>query len=159
MTDALREASDILQANRFCVLATAGADGKPWATPLFYNHDESFVLYWESARDARHTQVIAENPNVAVVVSDMDGVHGVYFECVAGEVSPDDLERALQTFLYGPHQRDRAERTAADYAPGRPLGLYYARPVAAYLMTGAKNVDGYLLDERVPIELPRPETT
>ena len=49
---------------------------------------------------------------------------------------------------------DREERTPADYRPGSPLGLYYARPVAAYLMTDAKNVEGYLLDERVALELP-----
>jgi hypothetical protein len=154
MPNALDEASEILAKHRFCILATSGSDGRPWVTPLFYNHDAAFVFFWESARDARHTRVIAENPNVAIVVSDMAGVRGVYFESVAAEVPPALMDHALEVFLHGPHRRDRAGRTAADYAPGRPLGLYYARPVAAYLMTDAKDVDGYLLDERVPIPLP-----
>ena len=73
---------------------------------------------------------------------------------VAGEVPSEDLDHAVETFCHGEHARDREERTRVDYRPGSPLGLYYARPVAAYLMTDAKNVEGYLLDERVPIELP-----
>ena len=158
MTNTGSEADEILRKQRFCILATSSSDGRPWVTPLFYNHDNSYLLYWESARDARHTLLIAENPNVAIVVSDMAGVRGVYFEAVAGEVSPENLDHALETFLHGEHPRDREERTAADYAPGRPLGLYCARPVAAYLMTGATDVDGYLIDERVPFDLPpRPQ--
>ena len=112
------------------------------------------MLYWESARDTRHTRLIAENPNVAIAVSDMDGVRGVYFEAVAGEVLAGELDEALDRFLKGPHERDREQRTAADFAPHRPLGLFCARPVSAYLMTGARKVDGYLIDERVPIALP-----
>jgi hypothetical protein len=146
--------SEVLKANRFCILATSGRDGRPWATPLFYNYDASYVLYWESARDTRHTRLIEENPNVAIAIPDMDGVRGVYFEGIAGEVPPGELDQALDRFLNGPHERDRGERTAEDFGPDRPLGLYYARPVSAYLMTGARKVDGYLIDERVPIALP-----
>jgi len=159
MTSARSEADEILRRHRFCILATSTPDGRPWVTPLFYNHDSSYVVYWESARDARHTLLIAENANVAVVVSDMSGVRGVYFECVAAEVPPEDFDHALETFLHGPHKRDREERITGDYAAGSPLGLYCARPVAAYLMTDAKDVDGYQIDERVPLELPsRPDS-
>jgi hypothetical protein len=154
MESQLDVVNEILAANRFCILATSGSDGRPWATPLFYNYDASYVLYWESARDTRHTRLIAENPNVAIAVSDMDGVRGVYFEAIAGEVPADELDEALDCFLNGPHERDREQRTAADFAPDRPLGLFYARPVSAHLMAGTKRLDGYQIDERVPVALP-----
>ena len=154
MESQLDTVNEILAANRFCILATSGNDGRPWATPLFYNYDTSYVLYWESARDARHTRLIAENPNVAVAISDMDGVRGVYFEGIAGEVPASELDEALECFLNGPHERDREQRTAADFGPDRHLGLFCARPMSAYLMTGARRVDGYLIDERRPIGLP-----
>ena len=112
------------------------------------------MLYWESARDTRHTRLLSENPNVAIAISDMDGVRRVYFEAIAGEVLPGELDEALDRFLNGPHERDREQRTAADFAPDRPLRLFYARPVSAYLMTGAKRIDGYLIDERRPVDLP-----
>src|SRR5688500_86849 len=106
MEKALREAGEILRKNRFCILATCGDDGRPWVTPLFYNYDAAYVLYWASARNARHTMIIEANPNVAIVVSDMAGVRGVYFECVAGEVPATQAGTALEAFLHGPHKRD-----------------------------------------------------
>ena len=155
---ALSELEEIFAKNRFCTLACSSLDGQPWVAPLFFNYDSSFGIVWESSRHARHSRSIEQNPRVAIVVADFsaDGPsRGIYLECIAREVSEEDLEKALALFVGGPHKKN-LQRTKADYAGAKPLRLYEARPQIAYALTQVETADGYTLDERVEIQLDDP---
>ncbi|GAA0802770.1 pyridoxamine 5'-phosphate oxidase family protein [Spirilliplanes yamanashiensis] len=56
--------------NSYLTLATAGADGTPWATPVWYAARDLAEFVWASKPGARHSRNIAENPRVSLVVFD-----------------------------------------------------------------------------------------
>ena len=98
-TAAAATARSIIDANRYLTLATADADGRPWASPVWFAHAAHRELFWLSDPAARHSRNITARPEVAVVVFD-SGVpigtgRGVYLEGVAGQVEGADVERAL----------------------------------------------------------------
>ncbi len=59
-------------------------DGKPWVCEVHYVFDQDLNLYFRSKLSRRHSQEIAENPNVAgnIIKQHLVGekVRGVYFE-------------------------------------------------------------------------------
>jgi hypothetical protein len=60
----------ILDAGIYVVLATADADGVPWASPVWFAKEDYRERYWVSYPGARHSQNIAVRPEVALVVFD-----------------------------------------------------------------------------------------
>jgi nitroimidazol reductase NimA-like FMN-containing flavoprotein (pyridoxamine 5'-phosphate oxidase superfamily) len=59
-------------------------DNKPWVCEVHFAYDENLNLYFRSLASRRHSQEIAENPNVAGNIVKQhsldDTVVGVYFE-------------------------------------------------------------------------------
>lgn len=151
----LDDVLDVLEANFHCVIASSSPSGEPWVSPVFFNYTRELHIVFESARDSRHARLLAENPRVAIVVADLQhkgSPRGVYLECAAREVTPEELPRALDVFLHGPHEK-HIERTPEDYLGGKPIRLYEARPQRLFYLTQV-TTDGYELDERVELPLP-----
>ena len=63
-------AREILDAGIYVVLATANADGLPWASPVWFAKDDYRELYWVSYPGARHSQNIEGRPEIAMIVFD-----------------------------------------------------------------------------------------
>lgn len=67
-------------------LATT-SDKAPWVCEVHFAYDDNLNLYFRSLKSRRHSQEIANNPNVAGNIIDKyglgDPVVGVYFEGVA----------------------------------------------------------------------------
>jgi nitroimidazol reductase NimA-like FMN-containing flavoprotein (pyridoxamine 5'-phosphate oxidase superfamily) len=150
------EVEQILKDNYHCVIACASATGEPWVAPVFFNYDAALRIVWESARDSRHAELIAENPRVASVVADL-GHHGtprgVYIEGQAREVSHDRLPAALDLFLNGPHPK-HMQRDVTDYLGDKPFRLYELTPERLFHLTQVETPEGYVLDERRELPLP-----
>src|SRR5476649_580094 len=75
-------------------------DNKPWVSEVHFAYDEDLNLYYRSLPSRRHSQEIAENPNVAGNIvkqhSLEDGVLGVYFEGTAKQLKPgSELDKAF----------------------------------------------------------------
>mgnify|MGYP000944418009 CR=1 FL=1 len=67
-------------------LATIGSNA-PWVSEVHFANDDNLNVYFRSLKSRRHSQEIANNPNVAGNIIDKYGlgepVVGVYFEGVA----------------------------------------------------------------------------
>ena len=78
----------ILDGSSFMTMATADADGVPWATPVWFATEDYRSLYWVSAPDTRHSLNLAVRPDISVVVYDSTqrpgNVMGVYMTGTAG---------------------------------------------------------------------------
>jgi nitroimidazol reductase NimA-like FMN-containing flavoprotein (pyridoxamine 5'-phosphate oxidase superfamily) len=149
-------AARLLERCAYCVIGTASLDGVPWVSPVFFDYDSELHIYFESERGARHSQRIAANPRIAIVVTELGAspeIEGVYIEAEAQEVGADRLETALEVFQAGRHERTRAQRTAADYSLGKPLRLYEAIPRTVYALEHV-TADGYEVERRVALDLP-----
>jgi uncharacterized protein YhbP (UPF0306 family) len=118
----------LLGQHRYLVLGTADADGRPWATPVFYAADGEHRILWVSARGSRHSRNIAVRPEVAITVYDssapIGGAEALYLEATAGYVRDDGREAALTVLnarLPVSHQLG-----PDDLEPSGPLQVYQA---------------------------------
>jgi len=140
-----------------CVLATASPGGEPWPSPVFFNYDGSLRIVWESAREARHSQLIRSNPKAGIVIANTDPEatdDALYLECLAHEVDGEDVADALEVFLHGPHkQQGRIAHRLEDYFGDEPLRLYVAIPQRAYVPVVTKDEEGRRIDSRKEIEI------
>ena len=88
MTTGADIARAILDGSSFMTMATADADGVPWATPVWFATEDYRSLYWVSAPDTRHSQNLAVRPEISVVVYDSTqrpgNVMAVYMSGTAG---------------------------------------------------------------------------
>jgi hypothetical protein len=68
-------------------LATADADGVPWASPVWFASEDGETFFWVSDPNARHSRNIAARTEVAIVIFDSTVVPGdaraVYIEARA----------------------------------------------------------------------------
>jgi uncharacterized protein YhbP (UPF0306 family) len=125
---------EIVASNRYMTLATADADGLPWATPVWYAPDGEEALLWLSRPDTRHSRNVAERPQLAIAIFDSsahpDDAAAVYFEAVAsqapervGVYSARSVAQGLREFTHadvtGPFRLYRASITGAwELGPG-----------------------------------------
>jgi nitroimidazol reductase NimA-like FMN-containing flavoprotein (pyridoxamine 5'-phosphate oxidase superfamily) len=83
-------ATSIVGSNRFMTLATADADGRPWASPVWYAPSGDRELYWASSPEAQHSKNLRERPQLAIVIFDSHEVGGwnaVYLWATAEELT------------------------------------------------------------------------
>ena len=121
----------ILDAGRYVVLATADADGVPWASPVWFATEDYRELFWVSYPGARHSQNIAVRPQIAMVVFDSTvpsgSGQGVYMSATAEQVTePAAIEHGIGVFSRE-CLRQQTEGWAVDQVSGEArLRLYRA---------------------------------
>ena len=97
-----QQARQIVDANQYMVLGTADASGRPWASPVWFAHQDYREFVWVSSPEVRHSRNIAERPQVGIVIFDsrvpIGTGQGVYLSCQAAVASGADLERLLDVF-------------------------------------------------------------
>ena len=98
-TDAARR---IIDTNSYLTLATADADGRPWATPVWFAQDRYTDYIWVSRPGARHSANIAARAEASIVIFDSTAPVGdgraVYIEARAEQVPDACLKSALAVF-------------------------------------------------------------
>jgi hypothetical protein len=81
----------MIDGGRYMTLATAGADGVPWASPVWYAPRGYSELFWISDPAARHSRNLAARPQVSIVIFDSTVAPGhgqaVYMEAEAAQVT------------------------------------------------------------------------
>lgn len=94
-------AERVLAGTHYVVLATADADGSPWATPVWFAREER-DFYWVSRPGTQHSRNIAGRGDIALVVHDsqvpVGSASAFYARAVAGEVPADEVEAAMAVF-------------------------------------------------------------
>jgi uncharacterized protein YhbP (UPF0306 family) len=146
--DNAAKARRMIDENLYMTLGTADADGRPWATPVYFAHAEYREFLWISAPEARHSRNIAQRPQVGIVIFDsqvpINTGQAVYVEAQAHELAGDDLERAVATY---------SARTTEH--EGVPFSAAEARPPARHRMYRATALEHFVLsehDERIAVD-------
>lgn len=74
-------------------------DGQPWICTVYFVADDSFNLYWMSARERQHSVEITNDSRVAVtVVRDTERKQALQIIGNAYEVTNEELERAHKLY-------------------------------------------------------------
>ena len=136
---AMDEAAAIIASTDYMTLATADADGLPWATPVWFAPDEERALLWLSRAEARHSRNLRAQPRLSIVIFDSrvpsDQAAAVYFDAVAEQV--DD---GIETYNAYSLEHGRGEWTRADISAPSPLRLYRAEITERWLLSaGARD--------------------
>jgi len=153
-------ARGIVDANIYMTLATADADGQPWASPVFYAGDGAGSFYWMSSPEVVHSRNLAARPQVAIVIFDSRVEAGqgqaVYLSGTAAELSGDDVEPGLAVYP-GPPGRGWHPITLDRVSPPSPYRLYRAVTTEAFILcpreSGPCPEHGLAYDHRVGVEL------
>jgi nitroimidazol reductase NimA-like FMN-containing flavoprotein (pyridoxamine 5'-phosphate oxidase superfamily) len=146
MADHAPVARTVLDSNSFMTLATADADGVPWASPVWFAQENYRELYWVSAPDSRHSRNLAVRPELSIVVFDSTqtpgDVQAVYMSATARQ--PDDVETEI-----GVYSRVSARSGLPGWGVERVTGaarlrLYKATVTEHYIMNPDAPVDARL---------------
>jgi uncharacterized protein len=103
MSDALKsEISDFLSALGPMTVATANGD-TPWASSVFFAHDDDLNLYFLSSPETRHSTNIAGNIKVAASIvgdeKDWTKIRGAQVEGTAVQVPPSEITQAADVYF------------------------------------------------------------
>ena len=149
MPDSAAIARALIDSCQYLTLATADPDGRPWASPVWYAHEDHTRFVWVSKPEARHSRNLAARPETGIVIFDSTAPMGegqaVYVEATVEELASDDDERWIEVFSARSEALGGPAWTTADVRPPASLRLYVASASAHYVL-GAR-------DERVAVSL------
>jgi nitroimidazol reductase NimA-like FMN-containing flavoprotein (pyridoxamine 5'-phosphate oxidase superfamily) len=138
----------VFAGNRYMVLGTADADGRPWTSPVWYAREGYEELYWVSSPQARHSRNIAARPQISIVVFDsqvpVGSAAAVYMQATAQELTGAELDRGMAVFEREGAAQGLPPWTLADVTAPAKHRLYRAT-VKEHWVLGPR-------DERVPIQ-------
>lgn len=139
----------LIDSVAYMTLATADQEGRPWASPVWYAHDDYRRFIWVSNPDARHSLNLAARPELAIVIFDshVSPGHGegVYVEARAEEVAGADVEPALEIFSRESVNQGMRAWAKEDVREGARLRLYRATASALFILSPD--------DRRIPVAL------
>lgn len=117
-----------LKDHPIAVLATAGADGTPDASTIYFSVSDDLTLSFTTKRETLKHQNIQANDRVMLVTYDAASQSSVEAGGTAHEVTdPEEAQRIYQGTLNAAH------RTGPDNVP--PIAKIAAGPYVAYTIT------------------------
>ena len=147
---AAQTVQDIIEANRYLVLATADAAGRPWSTPVYFAHLGFTEFFWVSSPHVTHSRNIAVRPEVGMAVFDSQAAigtgQGVYMSGVATMLEGRETARGIQAFSRRSVAHGGPEWASEAVRPGAGVRLYRATADSHWIL--AK--DGRP-DHRIPV--------
>jgi hypothetical protein len=136
--DPIGLARALVAENSYLTLATVGADGVPWASPVWFAAREFGVFVWASKPGARHSRNIAENPRVSLVVFDSSRAPGegsaLYVSADAELVHDAAFDDALAVYNAGSVERGLGEWDPARLREPAKHRLYRAVTLEAFVL-------------------------
>ena len=140
-------ARKIVDANMYMTLATADADGRPWASPVWYAPSGTTDFLWVSRPETRHSRNIAARPEIAIAIFDSTAAVGaaeaVYIEAVAKQLRGEELEQGIATFSKRLQARAGETWELERVLPPAQFRLYRARASSRFVLGPH--------DERLPV--------
>ena len=154
-------AREIIDSNLFMTLATADAEGRPWATPVYFTPHEYREFFWMSEPGSRHSRNVAARPEVAIAIFNSQvlpgGARAVYVEAEAIELTDEsDYERGVEIYnsrFPDPEKYNLRRFASEEMWPPAPFRLYRATATAHYVLDPAGHPDGSAGDHRAPVEI------
>jgi|SRR6478672_3147337 len=145
--DTEAQAREILAANRYLVLATAGADGVPWVSPVWFASEDAATFLWASKPGTRHSRNIAARPEVAIVVFDSsvdpDRAAALFLSAVATELDGAERDEAVAVYSRASEAQGLPRFTTADVSGDGRWRLYRATATERSMLGPG--------DERLPV--------
>jgi Pyridoxamine 5'-phosphate oxidase len=115
-------------------LATADGEGHPWASPVWYAHEDYREFLWVSRPDARHSRNLSARPQVGIVIFDstvaVGDAEAVYVE--AEELAGAEREHGIELCSPRSEAAGAGRWGLADVTSPAPHRLHRARARALH---------------------------
>ena len=138
MPDPAADAKRIIESNVYMTLATADVEGRPWASPVWFAHDDYTSFVWVSKPDARHSRNLAARPQAGIVIFDSTVGKGapeaVYVEADAEQLGEGEEDGCLAVFTRRSEALGWPSWTVEDVRPPASLRLYRATASALFVL-------------------------
>jgi uncharacterized protein YhbP (UPF0306 family) len=139
----------IVDANLYMVLGTADAEGRPWASPVYFAPDGYRAFYWVSKPERTHSRNVELRPEISIVIFDssvpISTGEGVYMTAVAQQLMGDERESGIAVFSRRSILHGGDKWTLRDVEPPAELRLYRATAVEQFVLSRD--------DNRIPVTL------
>lgn len=152
----------VIDYNLYMILGTAGEDGRPWVTPVYYSAGGYTDFYWVSRPEAMHSRNIAARPQVSIVVfnsqTPIGTAQAVYMSGIAEEVTGADVDRGIDIFSRGSQARGAGEWTREKVQPPARLRLFRATASEQFILCPRRYpepcpIHGRTDDHRIAVDL------
>ena len=158
MTDFADLARSIIDENRYMVLGTAEASGRPWVSPVWFATENYWEFHWVSGPETEHSKNIAARPEVSIVIFDSTRVPGtaqaVYMTGTAEELTGADLQPGMDLYGRVSAAQGLSVWTTEDVQPPALFRLYRATAAEHFvLVRGGDPEHGSGIDRREPVTL------
>jgi hypothetical protein len=139
----------IVEANLYMTLATADESGRPWASPVWFAHEDYTDFLWVSRPDARHSRNVIGRRELGIVIFDStvppSGAQALYVDAVAEELTGDERERMISIYSRRSTAHGSPEWRVADVTAPAPRRLYRATALKHFVLQAN--------DQRLTLEL------
>lgn len=151
----IARAKEVLREIHHIPVATVNPDGSPLASPVFLAFDVTLHGFWSSSPLSLHSQNIARDPRVFLVIFDSkDGHSGLFLSGTARELNTTEevtrglaVIRELKQRLYG----DMGE--ASMYSDGGAQRIYEFTPEHTWVNHSEKQHGVIVRDRRYEIAI------
>ncbi|MBA3723263.1 MAG: pyridoxamine 5'-phosphate oxidase family protein [Candidatus Levybacteria bacterium] len=151
-----KRAREIIEQILYITIATASKDGKPWNAPVYSASDKEYNFYWASDQNGQHSQNIADNGHVFLVIYDStvpEGTgEGVYIKAKAYALTEKTEIAEALGYLYRRKNQDPKKREVKEFLGSYPRRIYKAVPEKVWMNSGGEK-NGNFIDIRVEIDL------
>jgi pyridoxine/pyridoxamine 5'-phosphate oxidase len=128
----------LIDASRYMVVATADSSGQPWATPVFFAHEDYREFFWVSEPDATHSVNLRERREVGIVIFNSSrkfgNDQGVYVGGVGRELPAHETGEGIEIFSARSREKGGGAWTREDVSPPAKHRLYQATAEAIFVL-------------------------
>ena len=141
---AIKRAKHLIKHVHHAALATVNDDGSPHNTPLLFAFDLKLnYFYWASHPNSRHSENIARDGNVFLVVYESDHGGGLYIEAgQARALQGEALIEALKVYNSLRLTRGNITSTADFYSATNSQRMYAAKTQHFYVNYSMRDNNG-----------------
>jgi pyridoxine/pyridoxamine 5'-phosphate oxidase len=127
----------IIDAGAYMTLATADADGVPWASPVWFAPEDDRRFYWVSRPDRQHSRNLAARPRLSLVIFDSRAPigtgQGVYVAAHGEQLSGEEVEHGIGVFSTRSLAQGGKAWSTDDVDDGARLRLYRATAIERWI--------------------------
>ncbi|MCC7304209.1 pyridoxamine 5'-phosphate oxidase family protein [bacterium] len=159
------ELARIISANLYMCVATATKTGTPWISQVYFVTDQQNNFYWYSGINTRHSNLISNNPRVALSIYDShavgDTVYALYVKAICNAVTEKKTliqilglyaSKMFRTGFIGSKSEIHSFTSGiSDFLGNSQLRFYKATPYEISLLGQSTMINNKFLDHRNPL--------
>lgn len=150
-TDLPARFQELLKHIPYVTIATVCPNGQPWNSPVVGKFDDHLNLYWASWKNNQHSQNVAHEPRIFVVIYDSQVPEGqgegLYLQMRAHALQVDELKEAQKIYDASFFRHEFSHDQFLETCPQR---IYKAVPEHVWYNVDGED-QGHFVDKRVEL--------